>query len=311
MAGTDVPDPVLAALRASAVTDVHVLIRRGPQHVRFTPAELRQIGELAGVEVIVHDDGLLARRRRRTGRAAAAAEPGDPDRVGGAARPRAEPRRIHLRFLRSPVRLLGDRDGRVSGVVVERNVVDPDGRVRGTGEQETLDVGLVVRAIGYSAQPIPGLPFDERTGTVPNEAGRVVGADGAPVPGAYVTGWIKRGPSGVIGTNKGDAAETVAAVLADLPALPAPPRPEPAALRATLARARGPPGGLGGLAAAGRRGAAPRRAARRRAGQARRAGRDAGRRARRRHPVSQRAPRCCCPAATWTSCSTSGSTSSR
>ncbi len=121
----------------------------------------------------------------------------------------------------------------MSGIVVQRNVVDPEGRVRGTGVEDTLDVGLVVRAIGYSAQPIPGLPFDERTGTVPNEAGRVV-RDGVPVPGAYVTGWIKRGPSGVIGTNKGDAVETVAAVLADLPTLPAPARPEPAALRETL-----------------------------------------------------------------------------
>jgi ferredoxin/flavodoxin---NADP+ reductase len=235
MVGTDVPDPVLMALRASAISDVHVLIRRAPQHVRFTPAELRQIGELAGVEVVVYDDGLLAagvdepaERRQRQNLAIL---------TEWARRPRVDrPRRIHLRFLRNPVRLLGDRNGRVSGVVVERNVVEPDGRVRGTGEQETLDVGLVVRAIGYSARPVPGLPFDERTGTVPNVAGRVVGADGAPVPGAYVTGWIKRGPSGVIGTNKSDAAETVAAVLADLPTLPAPARPDPAALRATLTR---------------------------------------------------------------------------
>jgi ferredoxin/flavodoxin---NADP+ reductase len=235
MAETDVPDPVLAALQASAVTDVHVLIRRGPQHVRFTPAELRQIGELSGVEVIVHDDGLLARgvdepaERRQRQNLTILTE-------WAAREPTVQPRRIHLRFLRSPVRLLGDRDGRVSGLVVERNVVEPDGRVRGTAEQATLDVGLVVRAIGYSAHPIPGLPFDERAGTVPNEAGRVVGVDGAPVPGAYVTGWIKRGPSGVIGTNKGDATETVGAVLADLPALPAPPRPDPAELRATLER---------------------------------------------------------------------------
>jgi ferredoxin--NADP+ reductase len=95
-------------------------------------------------------------------------------------------------------------------------------------------VGLVVRAIGYRAEPVPGLPFDERTGTVPNEGGRVI-RDGVPVPGAYVTGWIKRGPTGVIGTNKSDAAETVQAVLADLPALPAPAHPEPQALRAALA----------------------------------------------------------------------------
>lgn len=233
MAETDVPDPVLEVLRGSAVRDVHVLVRRGPQHVRFTPAELRQIGELAGVEVIVHDDGLLAagveepaeRRQRQNLAMLAGWVHRGPDRDA--------PRRIHFRFLRTPVRVLGE-GGRVSGVVIERNAVDADGRVVGTGEQETLDVGLVVRAIGYSAEPIPGLPFDERTGTVPNVGGRVV-RDGVPVPGAYVTGWIKRGPSGVIGTNKGDAVETVAAVLADLPTLPPPAHPEPAALRAALA----------------------------------------------------------------------------
>jgi ferredoxin--NADP+ reductase len=222
MAATDVPDPVLDVLRSSRVRDVHVLVRRGPQHVRFTPAELRQIGELAGVDVLVHDDGLLA---------AGVAEPEDRRQrqnlamlTQWAARPAGDaPRRIHLRFLRSPVEILGD--DRVRGVVVERNRIE-DGRVVGTGERETLDVGTVVRAIGYTAEPVPGLPFDPATGTVPNAGGRVV-REGAPVPGAYVTGWIKRGPTGVIGTNKGDAVETVAALLADLPTLPAPTRPEP------------------------------------------------------------------------------------
>ena len=230
MAATDVPEPVLDVLRTSAVRDVHVLVRRGPQHVRFTPAELRQIGELANADVLVHDDGLLA---------AGVEEPEDRRHrqmldllvEWSAAAPTGKPRRIHLRFLRSPVRILGT-GGRVSGVVVERNEI-VDGRVTGTGEQETLDVGLVVRAIGYDAEPIPGLPFDATTGTVPNEGGRVV-RDGVPVPGAYVTGWIKRGPTGVIGTNKADAVETVAALLEDLPGLPAPAHPEPAALRAAL-----------------------------------------------------------------------------
>jgi ferredoxin--NADP+ reductase len=232
MAETDVPGPVLDALRNSAVRDVHVLIRRGPQHVRFTPAELRQIGELANADVVVHDDGLLA---------AGIEEPEDKRQKQNlkmltewaGLETTGKPRRVHLRFLRVPVRLLGTR-GRVSGVIVERTRIDDAGRVVGTGEEETLDVGLVVRAIGYDAEPIPGLPFDARTGTVPNEGGRVV-RDGVPVPGAYVTGWIKRGPTGVIGTNKSDAAETVAALLADLPALPAPRHPEPAAFRAALA----------------------------------------------------------------------------
>jgi ferredoxin--NADP+ reductase len=230
MAATDVPDPVLQVLRGSAVRDVHVLIRRGPQHVRFTPAELRQIGDLKDVDVLVHDDGLLATdlpepddRRQRQNLDILRSWAANPS--SGASR------RIHLRFLRSPVRITGT--DRVERIEVERNAVDGD-RVRGTGEREEFEAGLVVRAIGYRAEPVPGLPFDERNGIVPNAAGRVV-RDGVPVPGAYVTGWIKRGPTGVIGTNKSDATETVGCVLEDLATLPEPPEPDPAALRATLA----------------------------------------------------------------------------
>jgi ferredoxin--NADP+ reductase len=216
MADTDIPGPVLDVLRGSAVRDIHVVIRRGPQHVKFTPAELRQIGELANADVVVHDDGVLAagvpepeerRQRQNIAMLTEWAQRAQQDR----------PRCIHLHFLRTPVRVLGT-GGRVSGMVLERNAVVDD-RVRGTGEEEVIDVGLVVRAIGYAAEPVPGLPFDAATGTVPNDGGRVLDG-GRPVPGAYVTGWIKRGPTGVIGTNKGDAHETVAALLEDLPQLP-------------------------------------------------------------------------------------------
>ena len=233
LVSTDVPDTVLDALRSSAVRDVHVLIRRGPRQVKFTPVELRQLGDLADAEVVVHDDGLLeagvpddVTDRRERANMTALAE-------WAHSRPVPATRRIHLRFLRSPVRILGE--GHVTGIVVERNVLTPDGRVRGTGEEETLDVGLVVRAVGYTAEPIPGLPFDEATGTVPNVAGRVIGDDGAPVAGEYVTGWIRRGPTGVIGTNKHDAVEVAASVLADLPALPPPARPDPGDLAPVLA----------------------------------------------------------------------------
>ncbi|OLT10876.1 pyridine nucleotide-disulfide oxidoreductase [Pseudonocardia sp. CNS-139] len=232
MAATDVPGPVLDVLRDSAVTDIHVLVRRGPEHVKFTPAELRQIGELGNADVVVHDDGLLAQGVEESEDKRQKQNIDMLTEWAGVA-PTGKPRRIHLRFLRSPVRVLG-AEGRVSGLVVERNAVGEDGRLRGTGEEETLDVGLVVRAIGYAAEPVPGLPFDERSGTVPNVAGRVM-RDGEQVPGAYVTGWIKRGPSGVIGTNKADATETVACLLEDLPGLPAPEHPEPDALRAALA----------------------------------------------------------------------------
>lgn len=223
IAGTDAHDAVLDALRGSAVTDVHVLVRRGPQHVRFTPAELRALAKIDDVEVVVHDDGVLAagveepdERRMRQNIETLTGWRDDPPGAGGR-------RRIHLRFLRGPVRLRG-RGGRVEGVELERNEVTPDGRVRGTGETETLDAGLVVRAIGYAGEPITGLPFDEATGTVPHERGRVL-LGGEPVRGSYVAGWIKRGPTGVIGTNKGDGAETAASVLADLAELPGPSRP--------------------------------------------------------------------------------------
>jgi ferredoxin/flavodoxin---NADP+ reductase len=218
---TDVPDGVLRALEASRTENIHLLIRRGPQHVRFTPAELRQIGRLENADVVVHDDGTLGRledagleRRQR--------QNVEILREWASRRPdRGKPRRIHLRFMRSPLSLEGD--GRVRAVTVERNAVD-GGRIVGTGQTERINAGAVIRAIGYVAEPVEGLPYDATTGTVPNRAGRVVDGAGV-VPGVYVTGWVKRGSTGVIGTNKGDAAETAAAVIEDLPILGAPGRP--------------------------------------------------------------------------------------
>ncbi|TRY19051.1 pyridine nucleotide-disulfide oxidoreductase [Tessaracoccus rhinocerotis] len=223
LAVTDLHNAVLDRLHDSAITDVHVLVRRGPQHTRFTPVELRALAGLDDVEVVVRDDDTLAQdldvpSDRRTRQLVDTLTQWTHERPGAGGR-----RRIHLRFLRSPARLLPDGHGRVAGVEIERNEVTPQGRIRSTGEREVLAAGLVVRAIGYTGEPVPGLPFDEASGTIPNEAGRVV-RDGEPVPGTYVAGWIKRGPKGVIGTNKGDGAETAASVLADLPTLPEPPR---------------------------------------------------------------------------------------
>lgn len=223
LAPTDLHDAVLDPLRQSAVSDVHLLVRRGPRHVKFTPLELRALASLDDVEVVVHDVGALAEeigtvedRRQRQVLETLNAWSHDPPGAGGR-------RRIHLRFLRSPVRLLPDARGRVTGVEVERNELTAGDELRGTGETEVLEAGLVVSAIGYMGEAVPGLPFDEGSGTIPNDAGRVV-CEGRPVPGNYVAGWIKRGPTGVIGTNKGDGAETAAAVLADLPGLAPPPR---------------------------------------------------------------------------------------
>lgn len=222
LAGTDAHDEVVDALRASAIRDVHVVVRRGPQHVKFTPAELRQIGKLDDVEVLVHDDGVLAagvtepaERRMRQNLEMLTDWVDNPPGAGGS-------RRIHLHFLRSPVRVLGE--GQVTGVELVHNTLDAE-KVRATDTHETLEAGLVVRAIGYVGEPISGLPFDESSGTVPHEAGRVM-LGGDPVPGCYVAGWIKRGPTGVIGTNKGDGSETAASLLADLPGLAAPAHPD-------------------------------------------------------------------------------------
>jgi ferredoxin--NADP+ reductase len=149
--------------------------------------------------------------------------------------------RIELRFLRSPVEILGDdEEAPVSGVRVVRNRIEPDerGRLRAvaTGEEEVIECGLVLRSIGYRGTPLPDVPFDERRGLIRNEGGRVMDADGKPVPGEYVVGWIKRGPSGVIGTNKKDASDTVARVLEDAEAgrLNEPAEPDAEATQAWL-----------------------------------------------------------------------------
>jgi ferredoxin--NADP+ reductase len=242
---TDIADHALSALERSSVREVIVVGRRGPAQAAFTNPELLELGELAGADVIVDPDELER----------ALAVPGPAlDKTGesnvrilrdyASRPPRGEPRRIVLRFLLSPVELLPGEDGRVGAVRLVRNQLlpEPGGRLRAepTAEHETIPAGLVLRAIGYRGVPLPGVPFDERGGVIHNEHGRVLGPDG-PLPGEYAVGWIKRGPTGVIGTNKKDAQETVDAVLADLAAgaLPAPPAPDPAELLETL-RARQP-----------------------------------------------------------------------
>lgn len=229
---TDVPTRVLSVLERSAVRDIHVLIRRGPAGVKFTPAEVHQLSELADADVIVHDGGggieepdSVEDKRTRLILKMLRTFAGTP--------PCGRRRRIHLRFLSTPVQIIGT--DRAEGIVIERNQKKPRGRVVGTGERHTLPAGLVVSAVGFRGRPLDGLPFDEATGTVPNQAGRVVAA-GVPVPGVYVAGWLKRGPSGIIGTNKPDGAETAAAVLADLAGRPVPARSDVVGLLAARDR---------------------------------------------------------------------------
>lgn len=198
---TDVPAEVIDRLRRHGITDVHIIARRGPVHARFTTGELRELGELAGVDVVVDPADLeldtnaqAVHDESRHARAVL-----DILRDWAACPPTGAARRVHLRFGRAPVGIVGD--GRVEGLLLE-------------GSERPLPVQLVARSVGYVGVALPGLPFDEGAGTVPHASGRVAAEGGY----AYVAGWAKRGPSGVIGTNKADAVETVATLLADLAA---------------------------------------------------------------------------------------------
>jgi ferredoxin--NADP+ reductase len=217
---TDIADHALAALIASNVEEVVVLGRRGPQQAAFTNPELLELGELGDADIVVDPVDLeIAEDVREEAPDQTARRKVEILHQYAQRAPTGRRKRVVLRFLTSPVEILGD--GRVEQVRVARNelVRGADGRLsaRATGHQELLDASLVFRAIGYTGRPLRGLPFDERTGLIPNDGGRVLDA-GAAVTGTYVAGWIKRGPSGVIGTNKKCAADTVAALLEDLEA---------------------------------------------------------------------------------------------
>jgi ferredoxin--NADP+ reductase len=232
LAATDLAGHALEALAGSRVRTVYVLGRRGPVQAAFTNPELRELGELPDAEVMLDPrdlelDEVSARELER-------AEDRTPEKNMATLReyasrlPLGRPRRIVLRFLTSPVEIVGT--DRVEGIRIVRNriVAGPrgDAKAEATDETEVLPVGLVFRSVGYKGVALPGLPFDDRAGTIPNAGGRVLAAPGAAegVPGTYVVGWIKRGPSGVIGTNKPCAVETAALVLDDAArgALPAP-----------------------------------------------------------------------------------------
>jgi ferredoxin--NADP+ reductase len=232
---TDTPDHVLAAFAGSAVEDVHLLSRRGPVQARFTTRELRELADLELADVVVDPEELaLDPVSEATLPTAPAARRNLEVLRSWAGQPlTGKPRRVHLRFWWRPVELTGE--DAVTGIRLERTRLDEAGALHGTGDLLHLPVQLVVRAVGYRSLPLPGLPFDEAAGVVPHEAGRVRTPDG-PMRGMYVAGWAKRGPTGVIGTNKHDARETVRALLADLPSLvPAPVR-DPQALLDLLAQ---------------------------------------------------------------------------
>ncbi len=219
LAPTDTTDEAIAAIVRSDVREILMLGRRGPVQAAFTNPELVELTELAGADLLVDPADLeldpaseaalahdaMAQRNVAVLREVAAAEP--------AGRSRA----IRLRFYTSPVAILGEE--RVEAVEVVRNELVDDGRggLRAvpTDQLELIPCGAVLRSVGYRGVPLPGVPFDEERGIIPNDGGRVLDEAGRPLPGVYSTGWIKRGPSGVIGTNKKDATETVAHLLDD------------------------------------------------------------------------------------------------
>ncbi|KEP75592.1 pyridine nucleotide-disulfide oxidoreductase [Microbacterium sp. SUBG005] len=211
---TEIADNVLHGLEASAVTDVHVFGRRGPADIKFTPIELRELGEVPDVDIVVHDEDFADADPAR----AANNQLKVMLRVLNGWRTREQTgasRRLHLHFYHSPLAVLGDE--RVEGLRFERTEPVGDGTVRGTGEIREIAVQQVYRAVGYFSSPVLGAPFDAVRGVVPNVEGRVVEND-AVVPGLYSTGWIKRGPVGLIGHTKSDAMETIAHLVSDVEA---------------------------------------------------------------------------------------------
>ena len=221
---TDTANHAITGLGAASVERVIMLGRRGPAQAAFTNPELLELGELKRSDVIVapeevaldeHSARWLAEHGDKTARRNVEILTEYSER-----QPEGKSHRIELRFLRSPVEIIGeDGEGPVSGIRVVRNRIEPDdrGNLRAvaTGEEELIECGLVLRSIGYRGTPLPEVPFDERRGLIRNDGGRVLDDEGRPIPGEYVVGWIKRGPSGVIGTNKKDAADTVARLLED------------------------------------------------------------------------------------------------
>ncbi|MGX5693525.1 FAD-dependent oxidoreductase [Dermacoccus abyssi] len=219
---TEIPDNVYQGLALNEATDVHVFARRGPAQLKFTPMEFRELSHSPSVDVIVEPEGFEI---DEAGQAAINASKSTKLVVNTLLKyldtePTGAPHRIHIHLCQAPVEVLGE--DAVTGLRTERTEFVGDGNVRGTGETIDWDVQAVYRAVGYYSSPLQNLPFDDARGVVPNEAGRVLDESGEPIAATYVTGWIKRGPVGLIGHTKSDASETIRCLLEDLPSLVAP-----------------------------------------------------------------------------------------
>jgi ferredoxin--NADP+ reductase len=225
LAETDIADYAERALRASHIKDVYMIGRRGPAQAAFTNPEIKEMGEMPGADIIVLPEEAvldeLSKKWLETHGDKTARRNVEIVQEYAQRKPTGKPRRLHVRFLESPAELIGNDAGEVVAVKIVHNELyaadDGTLRPRATDRFVNLPVGLVFRSVGYRGVPLPGVPFHEKWGVIPNEKGRVVDPETkAPVTGLYTAGWIKRGPSGVIGTNKPDALETVQCMVEDL-----------------------------------------------------------------------------------------------
>jgi len=216
MLSTDIPDNVYQGLRASQATDVHVFGRRGPAQVKFSPLELREAVHIEGVDTIVYDEDFqydegsqkAIDSNNQTRVMVKTLEELRSNEITGAQR------RLHLHFFSAPIEIL-EQDGKVSGIKIERTQLDGTGNVKPTGEFREFPIQAVYRAVGYFGSELSEVPFDEKAGVIPNDKGRVLDSDGKHIQGVYATGWIKRGPVGLIGHTKSDAIETIAQIIED------------------------------------------------------------------------------------------------
>ena len=218
---TEVPGNVYDILKANPISDVHVFARRGPAQVKFSPLELRELGHVPDVDVVVYpedfefDEGSMAaihssNQTKQVVKTLTDWTLKEPEELTAS-------RRIHLHFLHKPVEVLGE-DGKVVALRTERTALNGDGNVTGTGVLHDWPVEAVYRAVGYFGSPLVDIPFDDVAGVIPNREGRVVDVDGQPLAGVYATGWIKRGPVGLIGHTKSDASETIRHLTEDVEA---------------------------------------------------------------------------------------------
>jgi ferredoxin--NADP+ reductase len=235
MLATDIPENVYEGLLASKATDVHVFGRRGPAQVKFSPLELREAVHVDGVDTIVHDEDFQydegsnnqIESNNQTRVMVKTLEELRGKQQSGAAK------RLHLHFFSSPVEIIGEH-GKVKALKIERTKLDGSGGVIPTGEFRQIPVQAVYRAVGYFGSELSEIPFDDKAGVIPNDKGRVLDSAGKHIRGVYATGWIKRGPVGLIGHTKSDAIETIAQIIEDKPTWWQPASPEETAIVALM-----------------------------------------------------------------------------